>query len=118
MVALPRTCERCGASMYHYGGCFACATEAPSDPRDAEIARLRDEGIKLRRLAALAVNQLSGGSVFDQTVTGTQLREAALRAGLFALDDLHHAPACPANHFHQMRLPSGRCTCGTVAHPR
>jgi hypothetical protein len=39
MVALPRTCERCGASLYHYGAC-PCAPPQP-DPRDAEITRLR-----------------------------------------------------------------------------
>lgn len=29
-----------------------------------------------------------------------------------ATDDLHHAPACPANHYHGMRAPTGECTCG------
>lgn len=27
-------------------------------------------------------------------------------------DKLHHAPMCPANHFHGQRAPTGPCTCG------
>jgi len=30
-------------------------------------------------------------------------------------DALHHAPACPANHYHGKRAPTGRCTCGAAA---
>lgn len=29
-------------------------------------------------------------------------------------DDLHHAPACPANHFHYRRLVFQRCNCGAL----
>lgn len=29
-----------------------------------------------------------------------------------AVDDRHHAPACPANHYHKMRLVFQCCTCG------
>lgn len=28
------------------------------------------------------------------------------------VDDYHHAPACPANHYHNARLVFSRCTCG------
>ena len=28
------------------------------------------------------------------------------------VDNLHHAPACPANHYHKMRLVFRPCTCG------
>ncbi len=28
------------------------------------------------------------------------------------LDNLHHAPCCPANHFHRSRLVFDRCICG------
>jgi hypothetical protein len=28
------------------------------------------------------------------------------------VDDLHHAPACPANHYHKTRLVFHRCNCG------
>lgn len=31
------------------------------------------------------------------------------------VDDLHHAPACPANHYHKRRLVFDRCTCGAQA---
>lgn len=35
------------------------------------------------------------------------------------VDDFHHAPCCPANHYHRMRLVFGYCTCGAAraAHP-
>lgn len=29
-------------------------------------------------------------------------------------DKLHHAPACPANHYHGKRAPTGRCNCGAL----
>ena len=32
-----------------------------------------------------------------------------------ATDDHHHAPLCPANHYHGMRAPTGHCSCGAVA---
>lgn len=31
-----------------------------------------------------------------------------------ATDDHHHAPLCPANHFHGGRAPTGQCNCGAV----
>lgn len=31
-------------------------------------------------------------------------------------DDHHHAPMCPANHYHGQRAPVGRCSCGAVEH--
>ena len=31
-----------------------------------------------------------------------------------AVDDLHHAPACPANHYHKQRLVFSGCTCGAA----
>ncbi len=33
-------------------------------------------------------------------------------------DDLHHAPCCPANHFHYTRLVLKRCTCDAAAEHR
>lgn len=27
-------------------------------------------------------------------------------------DRLHHAPLCPANHYHGSRAPTGECNCG------
>ena len=33
------------------------------------------------------------------------------------VDDLHHAPACPANHYHKTRLVFQLCNCGAqIAH--
>jgi hypothetical protein len=31
-------------------------------------------------------------------------------------DDHHHAPRCPANHYHGQRAPTGACSCGAVEH--
>jgi len=30
------------------------------------------------------------------------------------VDDLHHAPGCPANHYHKQRLVFSPCTCGAA----
>lgn len=32
------------------------------------------------------------------------------------VDDWHHAPACPANHWCRMSLVLQRCTCGAEKH--
>ena len=34
------------------------------------------------------------------------------------VDDHHHAPACPANHFHKQRLVFQSCSCGAEAYER
>jgi len=31
-----------------------------------------------------------------------------------AVDDAHHAPCCPANHYHKRRLVFQRCSCGAL----
>lgn len=31
------------------------------------------------------------------------------------VDDWHHAPCCPANHYHRARLVFQGCTCGAAA---
>lgn len=33
-----------------------------------------------------------------------------------ATDHHHHAPMCPANHYHGQRAPTDDCTCGAVKH--
>ncbi len=33
-------------------------------------------------------------------------------------DKLHHAPLCPANHYHGRRPPTGRCNCGAERNAR
>lgn len=69
---------------------------------------------KLKLLSALAINSLLGGTLFHPAYDGNTLLKSAIKANLFEFDNLHHAPACPANHFHQMRLPTGRCSCGAT----
>ncbi len=32
------------------------------------------------------------------------------------VDDLHHAPACPANHWHRQLLVLQHCNCGAAKH--
>ena len=34
------------------------------------------------------------------------------------VDDFHHAPCCPANHYHRTRLVFQHCTCGAKSNPR
>jgi hypothetical protein len=71
------------------------------------------EGV-LRILAALAINQLTGSVAADRRVEGKQLRDFAIKWKLFEFDGAHHAPRCPANHYHQQRLPTGACNCGAA----
>lgn len=80
----------------------------------SEVDELRLTVAKLKKLSALAINQMCGPMIFAPEVDGPKLRAAALEHGLFEFDDHHHAPACPANYFHKTQLPSGRCTCGAA----
>jgi hypothetical protein len=34
------------------------------------------------------------------------------------IDNLHHAPMCPANHYHGTRAPTGACSCGAVEYQK
>lgn len=43
------------------------------------------------------------------------IRKMADEEGLFHYDNWHHAPLCPANHFHGGAAPSPFCTCGARA---
>lgn len=60
----------------------------------------------------------SGGRIGDSAGKPGQLRrtmfELAYGEGLVTFDDLHHAPMCPANHYHYQRLPNGPCSCGAA----
>lgn len=84
----------------------------------AENARLRGEGVMLRRLSALAVNRLCGSPIFAPEVDWERMRNSAVKEGLFVFDDLHHAPACPANHWHKQQLPYAPCSCGALSQAR
>ena len=49
MISLPRTCEKCGNSMYHYGSCEKCPQPPSTDAaKDARIAELEAENRLLR----------------------------------------------------------------------
>jgi hypothetical protein len=53
------------------------------------------------------------GTVWIKPMHGTGwLLERMLRRQ--TVDNLHHAPCCPANHYHRRRLVFGPCTCGAV----
>jgi hypothetical protein len=69
-----------------------------------------------RTLLAHALNALNGTEFFiapnDPEAFAKELRAEAVRAGYMGLDNLHHAPRCPANHFHEVRMPTGPCSCG------
>lgn len=38
----------------------------------------------------------------------------AVLVGLITFDDLHHAPACPANRWSGKVIPEGPCSCGAT----
>lgn len=78
----------------------------------AERDAARAEADAARMLLAHAGNQGTGYAFFDGKLSHETIREVALARGIFRLDDLHHAPACPANHYHRMRLPTAPCQCG------
>lgn len=44
-----------------------------------------------------------------------QVERLAVEHGVIVFDKFHHAPMCPANHFHRKRMPTGPCTCGAEA---
>lgn len=41
-----------------------------------------------------------------------QIEDAGVEYGLILFDDFHHAPCCPANHYHHMVMPTAPCSCG------
>ena len=73
---------------------------------------------RLQCLAALAINRLTGVTLFGPIYTGEQLRQHAIEQSLISFDTLHHTPQCPANHYHRTRLPTGSCHCGALAASR
>lgn len=81
---------------------------------DAEVIASMKLGM-YKRLLAVAVNALVGDD-FAQTDRareyGAEILRDCLAIKLVELDDLHHAPRCPANHFNNTRLPTAPCTCG------
>lgn len=82
----------------------------PSYRRQRDIASI---------LIGAAINQLLGAHFFDGPRDEKEarhraewMRDFAIEQGIITFDDLHHAPCCPANHFHHARMPEGRCSCG------
>lgn len=65
-----------------------------------------------QKLLALALNNNSGTLMEVDNYTREELIECAVENGIIVFDDLHHAPMCPANHWHKMRMPTRLCTCG------
>ena len=65
----------------------------------------------------LLLNELRGvRGVFDMRMTDQQKFCDAIEAqlivlGVIVFDDFHHSPACPANHYHRRRIPTGPCCC-------
>lgn len=89
-----------------------------NDP-DADMAVTQALMLNLQtQIMTTAINALDP-TLFDlppdAKALAADLRAVAVRSGLVVPDDLHHAPRCPANHFHGRRLPTGPCTCGARA---
>lgn len=65
----------------------------------------------------LMTYKVSGGNTLAFKGEGATDQEALdqIRAAWAEYSDkLHHAPACPANHYHGKRAPTGRCNCGAL----
>lgn len=84
-----------------------------------EAKKLRIENLKLtlqnerlRLVAGLAYDVLHEAVRSQETEVQGMLRRA-----LAELDRRHHAPMCPANHFHGGKKPRAACDCGAEAHP-
>jgi hypothetical protein len=78
-----------------------------------------------RKLAAyllgIAINGLRGSrpcweDAPDKIALAKQLQDMALENGIVSFDEWHHAPACRANNWSRMHLPTGPCTCGAAKH--
>jgi len=76
-----------------------------------------------RQLAAwllgTAINALRGGRLVwddppDKRKIADEIQEIALRNGIVAFYEWHHAPMCPANNWSKAMLPRGPCTCGAA----
>jgi hypothetical protein len=69
-----------------------------------------------RHILAHALNALNGAEFFlapeDPKTWPQKLTDTAIALGHVSFDALHHAPKCPANHFHKTRMPTGHCRCG------
>ena len=68
-------------------------------------------------MLGIAINRLRGRRTLFEPDLSNELiadaiEQAALKDGLFTLDELHHAPACRANRWSGQLLPTGPCTCG------
>lgn len=74
-----------------------------------------------RRVVALMLRMRLFGQVESMRLLWIQPRWEALRPlhewllRHQRVDDLHHAPCCPANHYHRCRLVYQHCTCGAAA---
>lgn len=86
--------------------------------RKAILADIDQEGWAERRyclaqtLLAIALNDNCGAPMEIDNYTKEQIKECAIENGIITFDDLHHAPFCPANHWHKTRMPTRPCTCG------
>lgn len=65
-------------------------------------------------ILATAINALQDGDSISQTIAA-DLRTVAISSELVEVDDLHHAPRCPAWRANGNRLPTGSCLCGARA---
>jgi len=66
------------------------------DPKDAATHRYRQRVLSLK----------GEGKNDAEALDLIHARHAEI------IDDLHHAPLCPANHYHGSRAPTGPCSCG------
>lgn len=72
-----------------------------------------------RWMVGRLLNVARGSYFFDEPADREKelnmIEQWGLEQGIIAFDEWHHAPKCPANHFHHQRMPDGPCTCGAEA---
>jgi hypothetical protein len=97
----------------------AAAAEETAKLVGTEAKKLRIENLKLtlqnerlRLVAGLAYDVLAE----KPSVQNTEM-QGLLQRALADLDRRHHAPMCPANHFHGGKKPRAACDCGAEPHP-
>lgn len=82
----------------------------------------RRQRIAASALLGIAINMARGvGHLREPNTRDDRMKQidaiemAAIELGIIHFDDYHHAPLCPANHWHKARMPTGPCSCGAEA---
>jgi hypothetical protein len=97
-------------SIYSYIVDLQKKLDAAERKRLADLDHLLNENEKLLAVVGAAYDVLEVNVLRGHRNSV----EEVLRKSLEALDTRHHAPMCPANHYHGTRKPTASCSCGAV----